>query len=225
MSKSLLIIGDSGQGKSTSIDGLDPKTTFLINVIGKDLPFKGWKSKYTPYDKATNKGNMVITQDAEAITKIMAIISEKHPHVKTIVVDDFQYIMSFEFMARAKERGFDKFVEIGQKAFDVLRSTQTLRDDLVVIVLAHSEDVTANGYTKTKIKTIGRMLDEKITVEGLFTIVLQAVAIRENKEMKYFFVTQSDGTTTAKSPRGMFKDIYIPNDLAYVLESIKKYEA
>lgn len=224
MSRSILVIGDSGQGKSTSITSLNPDTTFIINVIGKDLPFKGWKSKYTMLSKDNPHGHMIVTQNADDIIRGLKAISEKHPEIKTIVIDDFQYIMSFEFMARAKEKGFDKFVEIGQKGFEVLRTTQALRDDLIVVVLAHSEDVTANGYTKTKIKTIGRMLDEKITVEGLFTIVLQAVAMKENKKMAYYFVTQSDGTTTAKSPMGMFDDVYIPNNLQLVLDKVKEYE-
>jgi len=224
MSKSILVIGDSGRGKSTGIESLDAESTFLINVIGKDLPFKGSKKKYQLFDKTTKKGNMVVTQDADKVVGIMESISTNYPQFKTIVIDDWQYIMSFEFMARAREKGFDKFTEIGQKGFNTLRITFGLRDDLVVFVLAHSEDLSANGFMKTKVKTIGKMLDEKITVEGLFTTVLLADAHKENKKMEYVFVTQSDGTTSAKSPRGMFKDLYIPNDLQAVRDAVIAYE-
>ena len=223
MGNKLLVIGDSGSGKSTSTRNLDQNTTFYINVIGKPLPFKGWKSKY----KALNdkkEGNLYTTHKADAILKVIKWIDSDRPDIKTIIIDDAQYIMSFEFMERAKEKGFDKFIEIGQNMFNVLISPDKTRDDLTTIFLSHSEDVNANGYSKTKMKTIGKMLDDKITIEGLFTMVLLAYAQKKDKVMDYVFVTQSNGTTTAKSPMGMFEDIVIPNDLNEVLACIKRYE-
>lgn len=225
MSRGVLIIGDSGNGKSTSLESLDPQSTFLINVAGKALPFKGWRAKYTMYDPSTKTGNLFTTADAGMVLTVMNGVSEKMPHIKTLVIDDAQYVMGFEFMERAKEKGFEKFTEIGQGFFNILNTANKLRDDLVVIILSHSEDVSGNGYTKTKMKTIGKMLDEKITPEGLFTIVLQAVARVENKEVKYYFVTQTDGTTTVKTPRGMFKDRYIPNNMRFVLDAIHTYDS
>ena len=216
MGSKVLVIGESGSGKSTATRTLDAATTFYINVIGKPLPFKGWKAKYK------NKENYISCNNHDDIIKTMKYVSEKLPKIKTIVVDDAQYIMSYEFMNRATERGFDKFTEIAQHMFNVVKAPDTLREDLTTIFLSHSEDISGNGVTKTKIKTIGKMLDDKICLEGLFTIVLLAYPHKENKEMKYVFVTQSNGTTTAKSPMGMF-DITIDNDLQFVLDNIKKY--
>ena len=218
MGNKILVLGDSGSGKSTATRNLDPKTTFYVNVIGKPLPFKGWKAKYVAGK------NLVVTNNHQEVIDCIKGVSEKMTTIKTIVVDDAQYIMSYEFMARAKERGFDKFTEIAQHMFNVLRAPDTVRDDLTTIFLSHSEDVSANGYTKTKMKTIGKMLDEKISIEGLFTVVLLCYPVMENKKMKYVFVTESNGTTTAKSPMDMFKEITVENDLQMVLDKIKKYE-
>lgn len=224
MANKLLVIGESGSGKSTSTRNLDPASTFFINVIGKPLPFKGWQSKYTDYNKPIMKGNLFKTHNSDEICACMHHISGKLPHIKTIIIDDAQYIMSYEFMERAQEKGYDKFIEIGKHMFDVFTTPDKLRDDITVVFLMHSDDITANGYTKTKVKTIGKMLDEKITIEGLFTIVLLSVCYKNNeKEMCYSFVTKSNGMTTAKTPDGMFKYILIENDLKFVLDKITEY--
>lgn len=219
MAEKILIIGDSGSGKSTASKTLDPTTTFFINVIGKPLPYKGWKTNYHYWDKDKKSGNMVKSWDYETIVKAMRYISSDLPKIKTIVIDDAQYIMSYEFMQRARERGFDKFTEIGQHFFDVLTIADTLREDLIVIFLSHSDD----GAGKTKIKTIGKMLDEKITVEGLFTVVLLAYSYKDSESiMKYVFVTNSNGTNTCKSPEGMFP-MTIPNDLKAIVNRFNEY--
>jgi len=219
----ILVLGDSGSGKTTATRNLDPKTTFFINVIGKPLPFRGWKSKYSLCTPENKKGNMVSTYSHEDILRTIAHVDQNRPEITTLIIDDAQYIMSYEFMARAKERGFDKFTEIGQHMFNILKAPDSTRENLTTIFLCHSEDVSANGYTRTKMKTIGKMLDEKITIEGLFTVVLLAFPYKKEKTMEYCFVTQSNGTTTAKSPLGLFDEILIPNDLKIVLEHIEEY--
>jgi hypothetical protein len=222
MSQSILVIGESGGGKSRSIFSLDHTSTFLINVIGKDLPFKGFKNKYQPYDKTTKTGNTVTTHDAILIQKYLTSVSEKMQQIKTIVIDDAQFIMAYEFMAKAKEKGYDKYISLAENFFNVIKTSQGLRADITVIILSHSEDVIANGSTRTKIKTIGKMLDEKITLEGLFTIVLMADKRKTDKKIDHFFVTNSDGSSTCKSPEGMFP-LEIPNDLNTMLSQVKKY--
>jgi hypothetical protein len=217
-------MGESGRGKSRSMLNLDPTTTFLINVIGKDLPFKGFKSKYQLYDKATKLGNTVTTHNAPLIIKYLNAVSEKMPHVKTIVIDDAQYLMAYEFMAKAKEKGFDKYTLLAENFFNVIKASQELREDLTVIIMSHSEDIVNNGSTKTKMKTIGKMLDDKITLEGLFAIVLLADSRVTDKKIDHFFVTNSDGTNTCKSPEGMFP-LEVPNDLAKVLAQVEAYYA
>ncbi|WP_448506082.1 AAA family ATPase [Immundisolibacter sp.] len=222
MARAILVIGESGTGKSRSLKNLNPSETFLLNIIGKDLPFKGWKQNYIPYDKTTGKGNMITSFNPSTLVKALEAVG-KMADVKTIVLDDFQYVMSYEFMSRATERGYDKFSEIAQNTWNIIKVAQGLPDNKTVVFLAHSEEIYADGFKKTKIKTIGRLLDEKITVEGMFTVVLQSAVVIENDQQKYVFVTQSDGTSTVKSPERMFENKYIPNDMQFVLEQIEKY--
>lgn len=203
MSNLTLIIGESGTGKSTSIRNLSPAETFIINVIGKPMPFRGFNKKYS-----SDMKNYISTDDYYKIVKTLSAISEneKYKNIKNIIIDDFQYIMANEFMRRASEKGWEKFTEIGQHAFDVIEKCSNLRKDLFVFILSHSEEGT-NG--KMKVKTIGKMLDEKITIEGMFTTVMHTIMV----DGKYRFLTQSDGHHIAKSPMGMFDDTYINNDL------------
>lgn len=106
MADSVLIIAESGSGKSTSIENLNPKETFIINVANKPLPFKGWKSMYILWSKDNPTGNLYAKYDADSIVACMKYISEKRPEIKTIVVDDFQYMMGFEYMEKALEKGW-----------------------------------------------------------------------------------------------------------------------
>lgn len=221
MSNSVLIIGESGMGKSTSGESLDPKETFWINVTGKDLPFKGFKKNYLPFSKENIKGNYLCTSVPEDILKTLNFISINRLDIKHILIDDFQYVMSFEFMARNKERGFEKFTDIGTNAFNILQKAKALREDINVVILTHSE-TTKEGFIK--MKTIGKLLDEKITPEGLFTVVLMADIIKDDSDKpKHIFRTHSDGTSVSKSPREMFDSDTIDNNLNFVLNRIKEY--
>lgn len=224
MATKIMVIGESGSGKSTSAMNLDPKTTFYVNCIGKSLPFKGWKKDYSIVSKENPQGNMFSGWQPKEVLASLNYVNEKRPEVKTLIVDDAQYIMGYLFMSKALEKGFDKFAEMGKAYFDIVTAPDKFREDLTVIFLSHSEDISANGYLKTKAKTLGKMLDSNITIEGLFSIVLLAKSQRNNeKKMEYIFVTQSDGTTTAKSPMGMFDRIDIPNDLKFVLDRVESY--
>ena len=226
MSDKILVIGESGSGKTRSLYSLDPKETFYINVIGKALPFQGWKTKYVDFNRETKEGNMVRIHESDRIINALKFIDQNLPHVKIAVIDDAQYIMAYEFMERAMERGFDKFTEIGKHMFDLLKIADELRPDLVIVFLFHSDDVSANGYIKTKAKTIGKTLDEKITIEGLFTVILQAICYKDtDKVIKYSFVTKNNGTTTVKTPEGMFDSNLIENDLKFVIDSFRKYNS
>ena len=133
---------------------------------------------------------------------------------------------SFEFFDKANEKGYEKFTQIGAHLARIARMPKDMREDLLIFFLTHAEEATdIEGKRKFKAKTIGKMVDEKLTLEGLFSIVLFGKA-KKNKdsEIRYVFETQTNGENTCKSPRGMFPTFEILNDLQYVVESIKNYE-
>jgi hypothetical protein len=222
MAEKVLVLGESGSGKSTATRSLDPKTTFYINVVGKNLPFKGWKAKYLDFDG--KKGNMFCSHNYEEIIKCMEYVSKNMVEIKTIVIDDVQYVMTYEFMERAKEKGYEKFTELASHMFYVLKAPDLLRKDLKVFYLAHTEDVSSTTGMKTKMKTVGKMLDEKLTPEGLFTVVLKTCVNRvDDDKVEYAFITKTNGQDPVKTPDGMFDSTYIPNDLKYVSDKIDEY--
>lgn len=194
----VLVLGESGTGKSTSLRNFKAEDLKVINVANKPLPFK-------------NKFESVSTDN---YSKIIAEL--KLNKKKVVVIDDAQYLMANEFMRRATERGFDKFTEIAQNFWNLVNSVKDLPNDVVVYFMAHIER-DANG--NEKIKTIGKLLDEKITVEGMFTIVLKTNVT----DGVYSFLTQNNGHDTVKSPLGMFPTYAIDNDLKYVDEKIRNY--
>lgn len=214
MANLIMIIGESGTGKSTSIETLNPKDTFIIQTVDKPLPFKGFKTKYPLKTKEIN-GNRFISDKVETILKILNSLNNEK-NIKNIIIDDAQYIMANEFMRRAKEKGFEKFTEIGQKFYNLINTANDMREDINIIFLQHIE-TTDTG--KIKAKTIGKLLDEKIVLEGRFTIVLST----EVEDGKYYFRTQNNGNDTCKSPKGMFEDLRIPNDLNFVITKSKEY--
>ena len=227
MAQGVLIIGESGKGKSTAGRTLNPKETFWINVANKPLPFKGWKTKYTQISKDDpSGGNLSKASSPAAIIHVLKMIDKDMPHIKSVVIDDWQYSAAFEFFDRTDEKGYEKFTEIGNGIAQVAKLPAQLRDDLTVFLLTHAEESQdSKGRRRTKAKTIGKMVDEKLTLEGLFSIVLYS-NVKKNKEgeLEYVFETQTDGSNTCKSPMGMFKTADIPNDLQAVKEAIIKYE-
>ncbi len=221
------IVGKSGTGKSTSygsipqlnIKGLNPKTTAVINVGAKDLPFKGWTKLYSGHPK--DGGNYLETSDADVIAKSIKGISDGRKDITDIVIDDAQYIMAFEFMRRAKEAGYGKFADIGVNIAKVLESARNTRKDLKVYFLWHPEEDKDTGF---KMLTVGKMVNDYLTLEGLFSVILYTNVSKGNdNKVKYEFVTNNDGKFPAKSPIGMFNDLYIPNDLGLVSQLIDNY--
>tara|TARA_R100001510_G_scaffold51297_1_gene51001 strand:+ start:1042 stop:1725 length:684 start_codon:yes stop_codon:yes gene_type:complete len=226
MAQSVLIIADSGSGKSTSMRNLPAKETFIINIANKPLPFKGWKKDYTNISKDNPKGNMTSASSAAGIIKAMKHVNDNMPHIKTLVVDDWQYMSSFEYFDRANEKGYDKFTQIAANLAQVAKMPKDMRDDLTIFFLTHSEDSTdINGHRKVKAKTIGKMIDNTLTLEGLFSIVLFGhVKKDEDGQLHYGFDTVNNGENTCKSPMGMFDDSFIDNDLQLVKDCIAEYE-
>lgn len=224
---SIAIVGKSGTGKSTSygqfpelgIKGLNPKETVVINVAGKDLPFRGWKKLYS--GKITEGGNYFESSDSAQIAGAITYINTSRTEVKNVIIDDGQYTMAFEFMRRAKESGYGKFADIGVNMGKIVEVARNTRKDLKVYFLWHPEQDKDTGY---KMKSVGKMVDDYLTMEGLFTVVLYAKVSRgADNKIAYQFVTNNDGEFPAKSPIGLFTDLYIQNDLGLVSETIDKY--
>ena len=226
MAQSVLVIADSGSGKSTSIRDLDPKETFIINIANKPLPFKGWKKNYTMISKDNQKGNMTPVSSAAGIIKAMMHVNDKMSHIKNLVIDDWQYMSSFEYFDRANEKGYDKFTQIAANLAQVAKLPKDMRDDLYIFFLTHSEESTdVNGHRKVKAKTIGKMIDNTLTLEGLFSIVLFGKVVKgEDDKLSYVFETANNGENTCKSPAGMFDDTRIDNSLKVVKDAIIEYE-
>jgi hypothetical protein len=226
MASSILIIAESGAGKSTSIANLDPKETFIINVANKPLPFKGWKSKYKIWSREDQSGNMYTRPIAKEIEACLKYVSEKRPEIKNIVIDDFQYIFAFEYFERAEEKGYDKFTSIAKNMASIAKLPIVLREDLHVFFLTHAEESQdLEGRRRFKAKTIGKLVDNSLTLEGLYSIVLFG-KVKKDKDgnINYVFETQNNGENTCKSPAGMFESFEIPNDLEFVKQAIINYE-
>lgn len=226
MAHGILVVADPGSGKSTSIESLDPNETFIINVANKPLPFKGWKKKYILWSKDNPTGNLYSGSTAQQIEACLRYVNEKRPEIKTIIVDDFQYMSSFEFFDSIDEKGYEKFTRIGAHLARIARLPKDLREDLTIVFLTHAEEsVDIEGKRIVRAKTIGKMVNEKLSLEGLFSIVLFG-KVKKEKEggVRYVFETTNNGENTCKTPRGMFTDAEIPNDLAFVKKAIHEYE-
>ena len=228
MAELIAIVGDSGSGKSTSIRNLDPEKTFIISTTGKRPGVKGAKKRYPDFkiNRETKEmtGNFYTSSNIDSIKKMMQIVNTKMPEVSVLVIDDFQYLQAFEAMARVDEKGYGKFTDMAKHAYEALKTGMDMREDLFIVIMTHSENTGDNLNPYYKIKTQGKMLDSVITLEGLFTYVLFTKVIKDDGEnIEYKFVTNSDGTCTAKTPMGLFEDQLIDNDLDMVVRRIQEY--
>lgn len=224
--ETICVVGESGSGKSTSLRNLDPKETFVISTTGKPLPFRGWRKKYTPIKISDTGviGNYYVGSNWESILKILKIINKKMPHIKVVILDDMQYVLSYEFVDRATEVGYSKFSELAQHLMEILRYAEVMRDDCKMVFLTHCENVGDTMNPKYVIKTIGKLLAEKVTLEGLFTYLFFTKVIEgDDGKMQYKFLTNTDGACVAKTPLGMYDNLLIDNDLNEVIKVIDEY--
>jgi ABC-type dipeptide/oligopeptide/nickel transport system ATPase component len=224
--ETIAIVGESGTGKRTSLRNLNPETTFIISTTGKPLPFRAWKKKYIPIkiEGKNVSGNYYVSSKWDQILKILQIIDKMMPHIKQVIIDDFQYVLSYEFVDRATEVGYTKFSELAQHAMEILRYSEKMREDCKMIFLTHSENVGDNVNPKYVIKTVGKLLSEKVTLEGLFTyIFFTKVNEGDSGRMEYKLITNNDGSCVAKTSLGMFEDLEIDNDLDEIIKVIDAY--
>ena len=196
----VLILGESGSGKSTSLRNFNKDELVIYNVAGKPLPFRG--------------GTQLLRADNVSYNIIMQNMSKKK--FRCYVIDDSQYLLAFELFGRVAEKTYDKFTEMAVHFYDLIQFViRQMPPDCIVYFLHHTDDIDG----KVKAKTVGKMLNEKLTVEGLFSIVLMA----KNLDGRYIFRTHSDGRDTVKTPMDMFEQDEIDNDLKAVDAAIREY--
>ena len=229
MANKILVTGYSGTGKTYSLRDLDPKETFIICPDEKALPFRGWKKNYIQTmvgDKLNpSKSNFFKTTNWKEIISIMKHLSKTRADIKTIVIDTITYAMIAEFMQKAKTVGYTKFTEMGDNVYKTLKSIDGLRDDLNVIVMAHTEVKSFNGVDRTVFGVPGgKLVQDVVKPEGMFSVILETIVEKKGNDVSYGFMTQNNTTNMAKSPSGMFAGSIIPNDMNAVLEAIRKYE-
>lgn len=231
----ILVLAKSGFGKSTSIGeipelgikGLDPSTTYLISAVNKPLPFRGANKKFvmTTYENPT-AGNRVVTNDAEQVANLITMVGHPDSPFETIVVDDLNYISQDYYMKNALRGGWDVPKKIGYGMGLIFDAINSVPETKTIICLAHYEEYKdKNGDSISyRYKSTGNMVDSYIVPEGKFEIVLYGKATYDNKEKKSIreFVTNDDGVYPAKSPVGML-DLYVPNDLGYIVDAVKAY--
>ena len=196
-----MILGESGSGKSTSLRNFETNEVGIFNVSSKPLPFR---KKLKKVDHADYR---------------MIIQALSQPKLKAYVVDDSSYLMTFPAFARAKESGYQKFTEMALDFYNMVKFVVDKTPPDVVVYFLHHTEETETG--KLKAKTVGKMLDNQLTLEGLFSIVL----LCKTDGQRHWFETKSDGYSTAKSPMDMFPDREIDNDLKMVDSIIREYWA
>ena len=194
----VMILGASGSGKSASMRNFKANELGVINVAGKPLPFR----------------SEIKTINTDNYGMIKKCLTESK--AQSIVIDDSQYLMADEYMRRASEKGYQKFTDIGYNFWDLVRFVNEIDNNKIVYFMQHTE-MDDNGIEKAK--TIGKLLNEKITLEGMFTIVLKAEVV----DGQYFFATKNSGHDVVKAPMGMFDKDRIENDLKLVDTAIRGY--
>ncbi len=214
MAKVIGVMGESGSGKTTSMRNLDPKTTFYIDCDKKGLSWKGWKKQYIKDE------NYFTTDSPTNVLQILKAVNnnEKYQHIRTVVIDTINGVMVAEEMRNAKVNGFGKWTDLAQYVWSIFDYCLTMRDDLNVIILAHSiTDTDDNGVVFTHIRTNGRKL-EKIVLESKLTTVLLALC----KDGKYIFKTSTD-RSSVKTPMGSFNTDEIDNDIVKVIKALEEF--
>lgn len=215
MASIIAIMGASGSGKTTSLRKLDPETTYIIDADRKGLSWQGWKRSYREGQ------NYLRESQPERVWAAMRSVSDRMPHIKTVIVDTVNSIMVDDEMRRMKEKGFDKWADLAQSVYTMVSESNMLRDDLVIVFVFHCEvcEDEASGHHLARFQTSGRKI-RKVTLEAKFPTVLYSKAKGSGK---YIFETQSN-QSVAKSPMGMFADFEIPNDIAAVVARVREFD-
>lgn len=223
------LAGFSGSGKSTSLKYLTPESTFIISCTNKQLQIPGFRKKYPKAEIKDKKlvGNWLISNNYANIEKIMKIISNTRPEIKTIVIDDANYLLSNETFATALDKGYTKFSVMAKNYYDLLMMCQSLKDGLTVVFICHIENAGTEENPMYKIWTTGKMLSQQVNLDGLFSYLIYSERYKddESDEIKYRFKTRTDGNDTCRTVAGCFEDKYIEPNMKFVIDTINKFES
>lgn len=211
MSNLVIVLGESGTGKSSSMRDLLPGETFLVNTLSKPLPFRGYRSKYSK-----DKKNYLESESYPEILSYIKAINERRTEIKSIILDDFSFLMNNEFMSRFREAGFAKYADMARHVFDIMQACKELREDLYCFMMCHTERDHA-GVLKPK--SVGKMTSDYVGIAERASIVLHSRII----DGKYCFQTRHDGEHMSKTPMGMFSEMFIDNNLKDVRAQIEAY--
>lgn len=224
MSNLVIILGASGTGKSTSIKTLNPQETVVLNILGKDLPFKGSRTNYTK-----EKLNLIQPTGWDNVQSMLQSISKNYPNVHNIVIDDAIYVMRTEFFDRSKEKGYDKYNELADHFRRIIAAGNSLRDDITVFMMLHTESIEADGSViGYKASTVGKLLDKMYNpIESVSVNLFSQPKYDDKGKPTFGFYTHPMKVNgieiPAKSPDGMFEEDFIPNDLQLIVTKMKEY--
>lgn len=227
MSSIVCIGGFSNSGKSTSIKYLDPESTFIISCTNKQLQIPGFRKKYPKVTIKDSKlvGNWYINNNYSKIQDMLNLVSKSRSEVKTIVIDDINYLLSNETFQNALNKGYEKFSVMAKNYYDLIQYCQTLRDDLMIVIITHLENYGTELDPLYRIWTTGKMLTSQINLDGLFSYIIYCERyIDDSDEVQYRFKTRTDGNDTCRSVQGCFEEKYIEPNLKLVVDTINKFE-
>lgn len=228
MSNCICVAGQSNSGKSTSLRTLDPKSTFIISCTNKQLQIPGFRKKYPKVAINGNKltGNWYVQNKYDKIEKILKLVSDTRPEIKVVVLDDINYLLSNETFENATTKGYEKFTLMAKNYYDLLTDCQLLRDDLMVVVISHTENFGTELDPQYRLWTTGKMLTNQINLDGMFSYIIYSEKTVDDVdgEVHYRFKTRTDGNDTCRSVAGCFEDKYIEPDMKLVIDTINAFE-
>lgn len=229
MSSLIGLAGLSNSGKSTSLKYLDPKSTFIISCTNKQLQIPGFRKKYKKVVIENKKliGNWLISNDYNQIQNILKIVSNTRSDIKTLVIDDANYLLSNATFKDALTKGYEKFTIQAKNYYDLIESSLELRDDITVIFISHIENCGTDTEPSWRLYTSGKMLTNAVNLDGLFSYLLytERYISDTDDEVKYRIKTRTDGNDTCRSVAGCFADKYVEPNMKLIVDTINKFES
>lgn len=229
MSQIIALCGFSNCGKSTSLKYLKPEETFIISCTNKQLQIPGFRKKYPKVNVVNGEltGNWLVSNNYSKIEKIMGVISKSRSEIKTIVIDDANYLLSNETFEQALTKGYEKFSIMAKNYYDLIQTCQNLRDDLTVVFISHIENFGTDLEPSYRMWVTGKMLINQVNLDGLFSYIIYAERYIDESEpdaVKYRFRTKTNGNDTCRSVAGCFEDKYIEPNMQLVIDTITAFE-